>query len=338
MKSLLKTSITLFVLLYVTTIYAQDRFFTHYERAPLELNPSLAGLFDGKHRALINYRNQWPSLLGENSYQSTSIGYDTKVNISESHHFGIGANVLLNVAGSAKKRDDKYGVSIAYNWHLNMEKVENIFSLGTNIAMLRNSIGNNLKWPSQGDGQGGFDPDLPGGQIDNDIVYNADLSIGLNWRIAVGEKLSFNSGIAVNHLNMPNVGFSDNTIGELNKRLVVYTYGEIAIAKRIDLMPSLLYFNQNVFQRISPGLGLKYNINNNSIINSVQISYRNSVVIDAHSINTMTNENRLQTQTINTVVELKNFSIGINYDNGPKILGIDTDSSSYEFSIGYILD
>jgi len=40
---------------------AQDPHFSQYYFTPLEVNPALTGIFEGKYRASMSYRDQWSS-------------------------------------------------------------------------------------------------------------------------------------------------------------------------------------------------------------------------------------------------------------------------------------
>ena len=47
---------------------AQDHLFSQFFNAPIYLNPSLTGQFDGDLRVGMLYRNQWSALGGDLSY------------------------------------------------------------------------------------------------------------------------------------------------------------------------------------------------------------------------------------------------------------------------------
>ena len=78
------------------TAYAQDPEFTQFYATPVFTNPAMAGTgqCDGGGRAVISYRNQWPSLPG--TFITTAFSWD--------QHFdkiggGLGILASRDVAG-----------------------------------------------------------------------------------------------------------------------------------------------------------------------------------------------------------------------------------------------
>src|SRR5690606_23911911 len=56
---------------------AQDIHYSQFYMAPLHLNPAMAGVMNCNNRAIVNYRNQWATVL-TNPYNTFSASYDQK--------------------------------------------------------------------------------------------------------------------------------------------------------------------------------------------------------------------------------------------------------------------
>src|SRR5690625_7416620 len=69
--------------------------------APLHLKPAMAGVKNCNSRMIVNYRNQWATVL-TNPYNTFSASYDQKVPVGREDYFGWGASAWGDVAGEAK--------------------------------------------------------------------------------------------------------------------------------------------------------------------------------------------------------------------------------------------
>ena len=79
MNSKLKIIIGSLLLTFVTSINAQqDRHFSLFYGAPMELNPGATGMFSGDVQFFTNYRNQW-SPITPSLYKTITGSVDGKV-------------------------------------------------------------------------------------------------------------------------------------------------------------------------------------------------------------------------------------------------------------------
>ncbi|HHB79921.1 MAG TPA: type IX secretion system membrane protein PorP/SprF, partial [Saprospiraceae bacterium] len=63
--------LTLFTLaLAQKSLWAQDAHFSQFAAAPLEINPAMSGIFNGKFKANLNYRSQWGSIIGSDAFKT----------------------------------------------------------------------------------------------------------------------------------------------------------------------------------------------------------------------------------------------------------------------------
>ena len=79
--------------MYCGQTYAQDIHYSQFFNSPLNLNPALAGIFNGDGRVHANIKEQWSSVpVG---YTSGDLGLDLKHGVGQKGHF-LGYGVLLN--------------------------------------------------------------------------------------------------------------------------------------------------------------------------------------------------------------------------------------------------
>jgi Type IX secretion system membrane protein PorP/SprF len=91
--------IALLLMVYHTSISAQDLHFSQFFEAPLLRNPSLAGLFAGDIRVQAVYRNQWSSISFP--YQTGSLNMEYKFPVGKGDDFfTAGMQFLFDKAGS----------------------------------------------------------------------------------------------------------------------------------------------------------------------------------------------------------------------------------------------
>lgn len=174
---------------------AQDPFFAQEFTAVLHLNPAFTGS-NGRPRATLGYRNQWPQISG--GYETIQAAYDQKLPVFNSN---VGAQVYREVVGEANSTTNSYLFSYAYrvptSGDVNM-------SFGAQVGMIQKSIDwSRLTFAT---------PVAPG----NESVSMLDLGAGLmvhteNWHM----------GGAVAHINEPNESFYGNGESRLPRR---YTF------------------------------------------------------------------------------------------------------------------
>lgn len=82
-----------------TKALSQDAVFTQWEHMPVYSNPALTGNFVGILRLRANHRNQWASLLKDNSYRTSALSAEYKMS-GKARKINLGALVIRDKAGS----------------------------------------------------------------------------------------------------------------------------------------------------------------------------------------------------------------------------------------------
>jgi type IX secretion system PorP/SprF family membrane protein len=227
----------------------QDAEFSQFFANPLYLNPALAGA-EMYHRAVINYRNQWPGM--ERGFVTYNASYDQYV---PKLHGGVG--VLLNVdnAGDGMLRTTQASLIYAYTLQVS-------YDFFVNMAIQGTFYQKSLKWDML---RFGDQIDLLQGlvlptdetQPDNTSVYVPDFSAG----VAFGWKGAVHGGLSVSHLTRPNLAFYSQYENRLDMKYTAHlgvNYNPNGEGMLFDpvfwISPNILYQQQGNFHQINGGV------------------------------------------------------------------------------------
>ncbi len=219
-----KLIISVFVLLAFggwEQICAQDLHFSQYFNSPLLVNPANTGFNpDYDYRVGGNYRNQWANL--GSAYKTMSAWGDTKLfaNRFEDGWMGVGFSLLKDAAGSGSLTST--GAYATMAWH-QMLGYNSLLSGGFGIGFMSKRIDiSKLSFDNQWNGKF-FDITIPSNEP---FAYSQttylDLQMGLNYAYFASDKVYFNAGVSVMHVNMPSESFFDASVSN-NKVLRRYT-------------------------------------------------------------------------------------------------------------------
>lgn len=227
--------------------YSQDFQFSQFYAAPLYLNPAFAGT-DSCARFGFNYRDQWPNMPGTDI--DYNLAYDQYVNFL---HGGFGVSVWKEDVGSGTLKTSN--ISLGCSCQIN---VTNDFTINAGIqgAYMQNSI----DWSkiTYGDVISNFGlvfaPNLQL-QYKSSINY-FDLSAG-----ALGYTNEFYGGVAITHLNQPDISYTDvkfpmpmKITGNLGAMI------PLDDSKKTLLSPNLICIFQQSFQQFNFGLDILHGL------------------------------------------------------------------------------
>lgn len=251
---------------------AQDLHYSQFYGAPLHLNPSLTGIFDGDVRLMGQYRNQWAQVpVGYTTYTGA---VDVKIfdkNVSDGFAaLGIGYN--HDQAGFADLRLSNFNINGAYTKKLGKRVYG---SLGGQLGLgLRKWEADQVTYDNQYDAQQGtFDPDNPTGETSSKQKLNyGDFGLGFNVRYQVkeayeqidtstGQRTKLDFGMGLFHLNRPNQFFTSLGPIKLPMRLTPYILADLQISKRFDLIANVAAQFQSSYRQYLGGLGLRFYVN-----------------------------------------------------------------------------
>jgi type IX secretion system PorP/SprF family membrane protein len=241
--------------------YAQDIHFSQFYHSPMQINPALAGIFNGYFRLNLNYKGQWSSIA--NPYSTMAASYDMPIAKNEkAGYLTAGVSFFKDRSGSSKMAVTQANAVLGYNLKVNES---NNISIGMQGGYGQRSINlDNLKWDSQFDGDR-YDPSAASGESAASMsAAFLDLGTGMYWRYFNSyNDLRVNTGIAVTHLNQPRNSY----FGRAEEKLYMKTLAHLEVVLKVDgglyVVPQLMYAMQGPAKELNLGTQLKYYIGNN---------------------------------------------------------------------------
>ena len=305
---------------------AQDFHFSQFENSLINLNPALSGIYNGQHRLLLNYKNQSFNLLKSDGYRTVSVSYDTRFKVSKKTFLGVGANFINDRAGALDFGSDQYKLTTSCVHNFSKDpKAPQFISFGLDFGVSQRSVDlTNAQWPSQHDGNGGFDPNLSGGTLKNNNFVHPDLGIGVVWEKSMGNNNAIRIGFAMHHINRAKVSFIGSD-ARLNTKYTAHASGEIKIKQRLALLPSVLFLSQGSLKQLMAGSSARLYFNPKSTLKYLQVgAWRKAV---SSSINSAPN-----TYTFLLETQIQKLRFAFSYDSSK---GEQFVNNSLEFSLGY---
>lgn len=272
MKNILYILLCLFVLINNQVSYAQDPVFAQFYASPLHVNPAMTGVFEGKFRVVLNYRDQWSSVLKDNPFRTIGASVDVRQAISKSDFFALGLSVLHDEAGVGKFSQNRIHLAASYMKQMGggrYRRSDQFLIAGGQVGFGQNQINwNNLWFNNQ------FDPTtwtpspgtLPTGE--NGITGDnqstdlfLDANVGLVYYALFGENRSIYVGGAMHHLNSPNISFLEDRTDLLYTRWVGQVGGQLPLTRQLSLLPSGLITGQGPSLQTITGASIRYSNN-----------------------------------------------------------------------------
>lgn len=328
---------TLFLaLICVVGLQAQDIHFSQFYMSPLNLNPAMTGVMNCNSRISLNYRNQWASVLGGNSFRTYNVSYDQKIPVGRYDYFGIGGTFWGDRAGEADFATTTGKVSLSYSKKMGGGRnYGNYLVVGAEGGVAQRSLDFlALRWGTQHDGLGGYNADLESGEtnFNRDQFLFADMAAGLLWFMVFDENNSLYIGGSFHHLNRANQSFTEEEEDLLYSRYTVHAGGEFMVGQRFGLVPGVIMMTQGPSFQINAGTSLKFLLNGgrNSSDQSFQVGLWSRV------------SNRLDSGVLNDAIigsarfDYNNFSLGFSYDlNVSPLKDATNNNGGFELALQY---
>lgn len=250
MNNKLRTiGIVIVLLLGVNSINAQDPEFTQFYATPLYTNPAFAGTgsCDGGGRAVINYRQQWPSLPG--TFVTTAASWD--------QHFdklggGVGLMLVDDRAGEGLLTYTGVSAVYSYQWMVSRKFTMRFGIQGTYGQ--RSIDWSRLRFEDQIDPTRGF-VNPTNEPYAGDRVSFANFSAGM-----IGYTSNFYAGLAVHNIIEPNQSFYGSDDAIIPMRFT--GHGGVVIpldGRRVPestISPNVLFMMQNKYTQMNIGFYL----------------------------------------------------------------------------------
>ena len=245
--------------------YGQDIHFSQFFQAPLLVNPSLTGVFNGDQRAIVQYRNQWNEFAPYTTYSFSIDGGLFKKKMKDKY-IGAGLYIFQDKAGEANLKTTQVHLSLSSVIAINKQQD---ITAGIQGGFGQNTLDeSNMQWGSQYDGAG-----YGGGISGEENIFEnygfGDFSAGVAWNYGTGESnisknnhFSANIGAAVYHINAPKQGLLEEP---LHRQFVVHSSLNIGLpGTPLSLLPSFYLLSQGPLKQINTGVRLRYMITEES--------------------------------------------------------------------------
>ena len=241
-----------------STVYAQDIHFSQYLNSPLNLNPALSGFNDAKYRFILNHRNQWSSVTVPYKTFSGAVDMQLIKRKRQSDIIGMGLVFNNDEAGDSRFGTTQGALSLSYIKALNKNN-RNLLSFGAQFFFSQRSIDyTKLYFPNQWNGNA-YDPTIQNGEyfsVSNFTYF--DVSAGVHWYSIANNKLKFNTGLSVWHINQPAQSLMNDNSVKLDIKTILYSEVQIDLDKLHALFPSIYYAHQGPFNEVT--IGLRYQL------------------------------------------------------------------------------
>jgi type IX secretion system PorP/SprF family membrane protein len=215
-------------------VTAQDAHFSQYFSAPLTLNPSLTGQFNGSVRVAALYRTQWQAIDYGSSF---GLSVDTR-----KKGWGFGLTVLDLQGGAIDFRYLNALASVSYDLTYK-RKGANHFIVGAQVGMLQKSVSTSKStFGSQYLDGFGFDSSNDSGEnLGNPNASGLDLNVGAFWfNGTAGRKYSPFIGASAAHLSNTDLAFGSEE-DKVGTRIAVHGGVKIRVRQKLDITPHFQY-------------------------------------------------------------------------------------------------
>ncbi len=254
---------TIYNLVLVSCLQAQDLHFSQFFNSPLTTNPANTGFIpDADYRIGAHYRNQYSSIMAV-PYKTISIYGDAQVfrDKFESGWIGLGGVILRDVAGSGSLTSTKAYASISYHQQLGNSS---LLTAGFNLGWANKRIDQSkLTFPDQFDGKFFDNNKVPTSVIlNNNNVSYFDVQAGMNYAYFPTENIYVNAGYSIHHINQPRESFleaSDDSI-RVDMRHIGFLNAIVKLNDNIIINPNAYFTTQAKAKELVLGMNASYNL------------------------------------------------------------------------------
>ena len=324
MKGITITKIYLISVFLCTSLptIAQDIHFIPFDAAPLNMNPTFTGMFDGNIRVSGIYQNYWAN--ASLPFSTYGLSADLPVFTDQNgNYLSTGVQFIRKEAGELSIVNFSGMASLAYH------KLFSIADSGKNCDLAIGIQGtynqNSIDLSDINYGNTSFPVIYPSSQYHlglGNTISNYNINGGISFSQATGTKFSYTVGVSANNLNQP----KDQTERQQNIQFgLAPCYRAVlganwAVINRLTLRPAILYESINNSSYLIAGNEFQYAVgylSGNSFFSSIFAGgwYRS-------------NDNLV----ITAGTKFRNIRLGIGYD-----LGINSNiSRGMEIQLQYI--
>lgn len=259
------------LLLYGPSLFAQDARFNNIPASAQLTNPAMTGMIAGETRLTANYRQKYSTILGPDRYQTYAAGIELRRPAGNGNFFGIGAQLQQDRAGESDFTRTQGLLGFSYQQQVGGSRYrrnEGSYLVGgAQVGFGQRGYDINKLWFSnqyfvdQTSREAYIDQTLPTGEAfsGSGSGQYLDVNAGLGWFGNFGDRLGAYAGVAVYHLNRPNVSPLPGGVDDLDHRYVVHGGGEIPLGQgEMSLLPVGRFMLQGPGYELLAGSNLRY--------------------------------------------------------------------------------
>lgn len=280
----LKTALLFCCLTAAGSVMAQDYHLSHYDAAPLYLNPALTGMskdIRGDYRITSDFRSQWKS-LGIKQFKTFYAGYDMNI-IKKEERFGVGGYIINHRAGIGQFNTFSIMTSGSYDITKGYRN-PHVFKTGIQLGLLNKAFNDgNFTFNEQyNSSTGEFDQSMD--DLENfqkTSIFRFDAAFGLYYKyLDPEEKYIPSVGLALQHVTMPNESFTSYK-SKLPIRYTFHTDCKIKINEKWDITPKVLFMMQARATEFNFGAQGSYKIDDNfKVLPGIWYRNKDALVLD----------------------------------------------------------
>jgi type IX secretion system PorP/SprF family membrane protein len=319
----MKKVIILPMMIFGSTLFAQDLHFSQYSQTPSLLNPALTGS-TYVLRASVIYKEQWRSVTVP--FKTYGASFDMKLKASNWEkadkfktktykksfsRMAAGLSFYRDKAGDGNMGSTQVNFSLAT--FVPTSKFSSL-SLGLQASMIQQSVDvSKLVFPNQY-GANGYDNSINSGEnvAFSNFVY-ADFAGGINWSYGYNDKTigannekRANIGLSVYHFNQPKLKYLDESFER--------------VSPKYNFHADMLYGVRNTNVAIIPAFFATYQNTSLEMIESLMIKYyfkedsKYTGIIKRSGLGLGIAYRNLDAVILQALLEYENYAVGVSYD------------------------
>lgn len=242
---------------------SQDIHFSQFWTSTQNINPALAGYFDGSGRATVNQRIQWSAVT--KPYTTTLAAYDFPIvkRPYQQDLFGMGISAYRDVAGDSHFGTTQLNISLSYIKALNRRN-NNFASVGIQLGGAQRNITYSELYFDEQFVNGRYDASYANSeQFPKENFIFGDLSVGGAWIYQPKFRKSYQVGLSVSHLNQPSQSIFEDKSARMDIKTMVTFTSQQKASIDLDVYPMLMASIQGTYREIIIGGQTRYILDKN---------------------------------------------------------------------------
>ncbi len=328
-----KLALLLFALVLTTKLAAQDKHFTQFYASPLNLNPALTGVFEGKYRVGLIYRDQWRGVLDQ-PLKTFAVAADLRFNMKTADNrkdaFGLGLLFFQDKASVVDFSTTQIALSGAYHKSLDYNNTQ-FLTLGVQAGITQRNLNyESLNFHDEFDGLTGYTGVTAENLPSNNFSFG-DISVGVNYSVKFARTGGLNVGLAMHHATQPIVSFyqKQNKGDLLYRKFSAQVAANLPLVRGVDFQPRFLIAVQGPHMEMNTGANFRFGLG----------QYSSTKLHLGSWVRPVKNNDGfgLDAVVILAGVEFSNILVGASYDvNLGALSRAKTLQGAFEISIAYL--